>query len=179
MGSVLSLTQYSLAQPLQLVGSQSLSLARVGGCHLFHPKRLLHLLGRLRRPHRRDNLHPSWSRSLGRLRALLVRDLPGQLGKIRVDPLAMDPHRLHCFDVYHDHHSYWRSLWILCQPWMHAQPFLHIIQSCSLHHQHDHVHKPNSASIQPAIWSRSSRHGGGLLYIPYHLRGDQSCSQLL
>ena len=179
MGNVISLARYSFAHPLQLVGSQSLNLAPVGDCHFFHPERLLHLLGRLCRPHRRDNLHSSWSRSLGRLRALLVRDLPGQLGEIRVDPLAMDPHRLHCCDVYHDHNSYWCSLWVLCRFRMHAQSLLHIIQSCSLYHQHDHIHPPSSASIQPTIWSRSGWHGGGLLYIPHHLRCDQSCSQLL
>lgn len=179
MGNAIPLARYPITHPFQLVGSQSLDLARVGDCHIFHPERLLHLLGRLRRPHWRDNLHSSWSRSLGRLRALLVGDLPGKLGEIRVHPLAMDPHRLYCCDVYHDHHSHWRSLCILCQFWMHAQSLLHIIQPCSLHHQHDHVHQPSSASIQPTIWSRSGWHGGGLLHIPRHFRCDKPCSRVL
>ena len=143
-------------------------------CHgyLLHSQRFLHVLGKLRLPHRCHDLHPSRSCSACRLRPQLVGDVPRELGDNRLELVAMDHNWIDCRDVRRHHHAHRHPLWFLRRIRVHHESILYHLQLDPMHHHHVRVHSPRRSRTQPSVWTRPSQHGRRLLHL-----FDRVCSR--
>lgn len=144
---------------------------------LFHPQRLLYILGQLYFPYRCHRIHPSWSYPTGRFCPHMVRDVHNQVGRItrQLQSVAVDSYRIHSRHVHLHHHHDRNFVCLLCWLGLWIKPLLHLSQSCIEHHRDNNVCASLYSRIQSPLRSSPIRNGCCLLHISYCFRSGQSC----
>lgn len=163
-GYVLSLTIRILRLNfLKLVGPQDTPMAHPHCDLLLHSQRFLHVLGQLHRSHRCHNVHTSRSGPTRRLCSFVVGNMPRKLGKLELQPLAMDPHHLDGGYVRRYNRSNGRHVRVLRRFWVHSQQVLHLYEPRFVHPHHHSVYSPDCPRTQSTFGLGTIKHGRRLL----------------